>query len=41
MEIGLGLLAGIFIDFGLLFWTLGFGIMHVIYGTMMYYRHEK
>jgi len=40
IEIGLGILAGIFISCGLLFWTLGFGLMHIIYGAMMYYRHE-
>jgi hypothetical protein len=41
IEIGLGLLASIFIDYSLVFWTLGFGIMHIIYGMVMYYRHEK
>lgn len=40
-EIALGILAIIFINQGLLFWTLGFGLMHIIYGTVMYYRHER
>jgi len=40
-EIVLGILAGIFINCGLLFWTLGFGLMHIVYGTVMYYRHER
>lgn len=40
-EIVLGILAGIFISFGLLFWTIGFGLMHIVYGTVMYYRHER
>ena len=40
-EIALGILAGIFINFGLLFWTIGFGLMHIIYGTVMYYRYER
>jgi hypothetical protein len=40
-EILLGILAGVFIDQGLLFWTIGFGVMHVIYGTVMYYRYER
>ena len=40
-EIGLGL-ASIFIaGYGLLFWTLGFGVLHIIYGTYMYYKYEK
>jgi len=40
-EIVLGILAGVFIHHGLLFWTIGFGLMHIIYGTVMYYRHER
>jgi len=40
-EIVLGILAGIFISHGLLFWTIGFGLMHIVYGTVMYYRHER
>lgn len=40
-EILLGILAGIFVSHGLLFWTLGFGLMHIVYGTVMYYRHER
>jgi hypothetical protein len=40
-EIVLGILAGVFINQGLLFWTIGFGLMHIVYGTMMYYRHER
>ncbi|MEI7423907.1 MAG: hypothetical protein WCK18_17530 [Prolixibacteraceae bacterium] len=40
-EIILGILAGVFINYGLLFWTLGFGLMHIVYGTVMYYRHER
>ena len=40
-EIGLGILAGIFINHGLLLWAIGFGLMHIVYGTVMYYRHER
>ena len=40
-EIALGILAGIFVHHGLLFWVLGFGVMHIVYGTVMYYRHER
>jgi len=40
-EIVLGILAGVFINYGLLFWTIGFGLMHIVYGTVMYYRHER
>ncbi len=40
-EIGLGILAGFFVHQGLLFWAIGFGLMHIIYGAVMYYRHER
>lgn len=30
-----------FIGFGLLFWTLGFGVCHIFYGSLMYYKYEK
>lgn len=40
-EIILGLLAGICVQYGLFFWTVGFGVMHIIYGAVMYYRHER
>lgn len=39
-EILLGILAGIFIDFGLLFWALGFGVLHIIYGFVIYARYS-
>ncbi len=40
-EIFLGLLASFFIGYGLLFWALGFGVMHIIYGVMMYFKYER
>ncbi|MFA5326289.1 MAG: hypothetical protein WC384_00730 [Prolixibacteraceae bacterium] len=40
-EIVLGILAGIFVHHGFLFWVLGFGVMHIVYGTVMFYRHER
>ena len=40
-QIVLGILALIFTNQGLLFWTLGFGLMHIVYGMVMYYRHER
>ena len=38
-EIILGLFAAQFIGYGLLFWSLGFGILHIIYGIIMHIRH--
>ena len=40
-EIGLGLLATLIPGYSLLFWALGFGVFHIIYGTLMYYTHER
>ena len=27
--------------YGLHFWALGFGVLHIIYGIVMWYRHER
>ncbi len=40
-EIILGLIATFFIGYGLLFWAVGFGILHIIYGIVMYQKYEK
>ncbi len=37
----LGLISGFYIGYGLLFWALGFGVCHIIYGTIMYFKHDK
>ena len=40
-EIGLGLLALFFYGYGLEFWAIGFGILHIVYGVVMYQKYEK
>lgn len=40
-EIALGLVSSIFIGWGLVFWTIGFGLLHIIYGLVMYNKYEK
>ncbi len=40
-EILLGLLALAFPGKGLLFWALGFGVLHIVYGTIMYFKYER
>lgn len=40
-QIVLGLIASFFIGYGLLFWVIGFGLLHIIYGTVMYYKYER
>lgn len=39
--IGLGLINSWFIEFGLLFWAIGFGLIHIVYGIYMHFRHER
>ncbi|WP_064966001.1 hypothetical protein [Tenacibaculum ovolyticum] len=41
IEIVLGLLASYFIGYGFWFWVIGFGVMHIVYGTLMYYKYDK
>lgn len=40
-EIILGLVSSIFIGYGLIFWALGFGVLHIVYGFVMYFKYEK
>ncbi len=41
LELSLGVIAFFFPSLGLLFWWLGFGLVHVIYGILMYFKFEK
>lgn len=40
-EIILGLIASVYIGYGITFWALGFGVLHIIYGAVMYFKYEK
>lgn len=37
----IGIVATQFIGYGLYFWALGFGIFHIIYGTIMYRKYDR
>lgn len=37
----LGLLSTWFLGYGLLFWALGFGVCHILYGSIMYFKYER
>ena len=39
-EIILGLVAAAFPGYGLILWATGFGVMHIVYGAVMYFRYE-
>lgn len=41
LEIVLGLLSFVFFGNGLLFWAVGFGLLHIIYGVFMYFKYDK
>jgi hypothetical protein len=40
-EIGLGIVAMFLLRYGLEFWVIGFGFLHIVYGAMMYFKYEK
>ncbi len=40
-EIALGLVATWFHSYALLFWALGFGVLHLVYGTLMYIKYDR
>lgn len=40
-EILLGFAGCIWVGYGLIIWALGFGVLHIIYGIVMYYRYER
>lgn len=39
-EIILGLLSLFFLGWGLLFWTFGFGVLHIVYGLIMHRKYK-
>ena len=41
IQIALGLLSSCFVEYGLLIWAIGFGIVHIIYGIYIHYRYER
>ncbi|WP_025742681.1 hypothetical protein [Aquimarina pacifica] len=41
IEIVLGLICAIYPGYGFWFWVLGFGVMHIIYGSLIYFKHDR
>lgn len=41
LEVLIGLLAALYSDYGLLFWAIGFGGLHIVYGILFYYKYER
>jgi predicted lysophospholipase L1 biosynthesis ABC-type transport system permease subunit len=40
-ELALGLIASFLHGYGLLFWAIGFGILHIIYGAALYKKYDR
>jgi hypothetical protein len=40
-EIVLGLISAFLPGYGLIFWSIGFGVLHIVYGTVMYFKYER
>ena len=39
-EIVLGLISAMLPGFGLIFWSLGFGVLHIVYGAIMHNKYD-
>jgi hypothetical protein len=40
-EVALGLISAMLPEYGLVLWTIGFGVLHIFYGTLVYFRYER
>ncbi len=41
IEIVLGLICALIPGYGLIFWAIGFGILHILYGTIMHLKYKQ
>ncbi|MBP6432908.1 MAG: hypothetical protein KA319_14190 [Ferruginibacter sp.] len=40
-QILVGIINCWFVGYGLYFWAMGFGVLHIVYGVLMWYRYER
>ncbi|MDR1761741.1 MAG: hypothetical protein LBR55_04765 [Bacteroidales bacterium] len=40
-EVIIGLLAAIYLYHGIYWWTIGFGVLHIVFGTIMYCKYDR
>lgn len=40
-ELVLGLFSSFFVSYGLLSWAIGFGVLHIVYGALLYFKYER
>ncbi len=41
LEIVLGLINAFYLGYGIIFWVIGFGLLHIAYGIFMYYKFDR
>ena len=41
IQIGLGLAGCLLVSYGMLFWALGFGVAHIVYGLFIHLKYER
>ncbi len=41
IQIILSFIAAIFYEYSLVIWSIGFGVMHIVYGIVLYVKYEK
>lgn len=40
-EVALGLVATWVLEYSIIFWAVGFGLLHIVYGLIMYQKYER
>ncbi|HVU53733.1 MAG TPA: hypothetical protein VHD83_01705 [Puia sp.] len=41
LEVLLGCISMYYLHWGLYFWTVGFGVLHIVYGLIMWWKYER
>lgn len=41
IQIGLGLLSAVFTQYSVIIWAVGFGAVHMVYGTFMHFKYKR
>ncbi len=41
VQMTLGLISAYYSEYGIAFWAIGFGVVHVVYGIIMYFANER
>lgn len=41
LQIILGLMNAFYLGYGLIFWSIGFGVLHIVYGVYMFIKYDR